>query len=95
MSYNKISLLNQMELLKKNHILGHIHIFKKQMDPSEKLWNTGGVWLSALDCLEGFKGGYENLGKAKYDTKGSEQILLISLFLFNVQYCFSKPFFTW
>lgn len=44
------------------------------MDPSEKLWNTGGVWLSALDCLEGFKGGYENLGKAKYDTKGSEQI---------------------
>lgn len=62
------------------------------MDPSEKLWNTGGVWLSALDCLEGFNGGYENLGKAKYDTKGSEQILLISLFLFNVQYCFSKPF---
>lgn len=81
MSYNKISLLNQMELLKKIHILGYIHIFKKQMDPLEKFWNTGDVWLSALDCLGGFKGGYKNLGKAKCDTKGSKQILLISHFL--------------
>lgn len=86
MSYNKISLLNQMELLKKIHILGHIHIFKKQMDPHEKLRNTGDVWLSALDCLGGFKGSYKNLGKAKCDTKGlkqpqGQQILLVSIFL--------------